>query len=280
MTVCIAAVCEQDRDDPKIIICTDRKVSSALGSADTMLKSRTIKLGVGGEPSWLCLTSGTDTAILAIMRSLKEKFRSQVIDDTNAVRLVREALNERKGQLVEELIQGKYAISYQDFLADGKTKLPESAFRTTIAEIEMVQLDAECIVVGYGDYGFPLLIQTNVKCGADLKEDYAAIGEGSYLAQASLMSREHHGSRAFDRSAYVTYEAKKFAEGAPTVGKTTVLLVMHRNGDLSAIDHAGLDHLDATVLNLDRKNVPDNIGFRSDAFRVLHPLNKVGASTS
>src|SRR5438552_3725069 len=112
MTVCIAAVCEENSDDPKIILCTDRKVSSALGSAETMLKSRII------GTRWRCLTAGKDTDILSLLRLLKNHFMSPSnIDETNVLSLVRNALNERKKEKADEIIQGKFGIPYTDFLA-------------------------------------------------------------------------------------------------------------------------------------------------------------------
>ena len=41
MTVCMAVICEE-ADNPKIIFCSDRKISSALGNSETMLKVRTL----------------------------------------------------------------------------------------------------------------------------------------------------------------------------------------------------------------------------------------------
>jgi hypothetical protein len=42
MTVCIAAICEENTADPKIVLCTDRKISSALGSSEQTLKIRVV----------------------------------------------------------------------------------------------------------------------------------------------------------------------------------------------------------------------------------------------
>jgi hypothetical protein len=112
MTICIAAICDENTDDRKIILCTDRKVGGALGTAETMLKSRTL-----GVAEWRCLTSGTDTEILCALRLLKNHFgRASYIDERNVLKLARDALNERKKDKADELIQGKFGISYDEFL--------------------------------------------------------------------------------------------------------------------------------------------------------------------
>ena len=58
MTVCIAAAC-RDGSGPKIVLCTDKKSSSSLGSAETARKA--VKLAM----NWWCLTAGTEADILA-----------------------------------------------------------------------------------------------------------------------------------------------------------------------------------------------------------------------
>ncbi len=89
VTVCIAAVCEEAAHRSKIVICSDRKASSALGSAETMVKIRRIAEG------WQCLTSGSDTEINSLLLLLRKGFSGKNPDETNALEFVRSALNER-----------------------------------------------------------------------------------------------------------------------------------------------------------------------------------------
>ena len=65
MTVCIAAICDENTDDKKIVVCTDRKISSALGSSETILKSRAL-----GFEDWRCLTAGSEPDILCTVQLL------------------------------------------------------------------------------------------------------------------------------------------------------------------------------------------------------------------
>jgi hypothetical protein len=91
MTVCIAAECEVNTDDPKIIMCTDTKLSGSLGSSETMLKTRAL------APLWRCLTAGADADLLGLLRLLKNEFSAATggerkIDETNALQMVRTSL--------------------------------------------------------------------------------------------------------------------------------------------------------------------------------------------
>ena len=136
------------------------KVSGTLGSAETMLKIRVI-----GD-SWRCLTSGIDNDIFATIRLLKNHIqKEQAIDETNILKVVRSALNERKRDKADELIQGKFAIPFFEFLATGKCRFPDDIFRAAMIEIELMQIDAEFIIAGFAER-FPVLIKTDNKCMA------------------------------------------------------------------------------------------------------------------
>src|ERR1043166_1543481 len=229
MTVCIAAVCDDNTtaNAAKIIMATDSKISGALGSAETMLKNRFLTAAPDG---WRCLTSGSDTDILATMQIFKNRFRNTKVDETNVVHIVRSALNERKADKANELIQGKYAISYADFLATGKFRLPDDLFRSAATEVELIRIDADFAIVGFDSTKSGLLVKSNGKCEVSIKEDFVAIGEGGYLAQASLLNRSHSYVSTFARALYSVYEAKKFAEGAPSVGRSTQITILHNDG--------------------------------------------------
>jgi 20S proteasome alpha/beta subunit len=224
MTVCIAAICEENTADPKIVLCTDRKISSALGSSEQTLKIRV----VGQE--WRCLFAGDEPDFLGCIPYFRRQFRSvKDIDETNACDLVRKALQGRRLEKIEELIQSRFSISYSELRDTGKIKLPDDTFRSAMSDVEMMEVRAEFLAVGYA-YTFPMIIKTDKHCHAVIRENFAAIGEGAYLAQASLLRREHDSMRTLADTLYNVFEAKKFAEGAPTVGKKTTFFIFHATG--------------------------------------------------
>jgi hypothetical protein len=263
MTVCIAAVCELNSDDPKIVICTDSQVGGSLGTADTMLKIRTI------TPVWRCLTAGTDTDILGLLRLVRLHFARAKgeIDETTVLSIVRAALSARKAEKVDELIQGRFAIPYSEFLAHGKERLPEESFRSAVTETELTEINAEFLIVGFWRQ-FATLIKTDHKCGAMLQEDFSVAGEGAYLAQASLLDREHHGMKSFGETIYSVYEAKKFAQGAPSVGEDTRLSVLHKTGEWELLSLKGHDFMETARQELDRKPIP-KLTLKSEFFHKM-----------
>lgn len=268
VTVCIAATCDAATDDPKIVVCFDRKMSSSLGSPEVGLKLRSLV-----PNRWRCLTSGTETDILATVRLLERSLiradggQPEGIDEAKFLPATRAALNERKREKTEEYIQGKYGISCESFLANGRTQLPEDLFRHSVAEIEMIRIEAEFIIVGYL-LGFPALIRTDTKCGASIRENFVAIGEGAYLAQASLLNREQRDLNSLGETIYGVFEAKKFAEGAPTVGKATGVSIFHKDGTQEFITGEGLVFLDQTHAKLTRRSIPE-LEIKAEYFKKL-----------
>ena len=266
MTVCIGAICNLG-DDPRIILCSDMKVSGALGSAEIMLKNRVVHMS--SRAPWHALTAGTDTDIAALVSLMRASFRSGgIVDETNVVSIVSNALHAGKRQRVEQLVQSKFALSYDEFLRVGKSQLPDEAFRLLTTEIEMTVLDAELIVAGFESDTFPVLVKAHSKDGALIKEEFACIGEGAYLAQASLMSRSYSETMDFNMALYIVYEAKRFAEGAPTVGRATSIAIVRQDGQVDSITPEGIATLAAYYGRFGRK-APAEVTFNAGDFKVF-----------
>jgi hypothetical protein len=92
MTVCIAAACDEDESNC-IVLCSDWRVSGALGSAETMLKQKWL------PKNWWLLVSGIESDINALTLALRAAFEdADTVDDRNAPSIVRDTLNARKKQ--------------------------------------------------------------------------------------------------------------------------------------------------------------------------------------
>lgn len=236
MTICIAAICEVN-NDPKIVLCSDWKLSSALGSAETGFKQRAIgKL-------WISLFSGDVSAARALIILFKKHLQpTNKLDETSVVQFVRAALNERKSDLANELSQGRFALSYDNLLKFDKEQLPSDKYNAAIADIAAIKLGAEFIIAGYAG-SLPILVETDEYCRAAIKEHFAAVGEGRYLAHSVLLHRSHEEISRLGRALYCVYEAKRFAERIPSVGPATSIIVLHVDKTSQIIMPVGMDFL-------------------------------------
>jgi hypothetical protein len=254
VTVCIAAACDMAPDrERKIVLCFDWKVSTAIGSSETKYKMK--HLG----KDWVALWSGNESDIMLLGNLFEKEFRGATdIDETNAVQLVRNGISLRKREKAEELTQGRFALSYDDFLKIGKNRLPSDLYRDTLSEIGNLRLGAQAIVCGFTASDV-MIIETDEEGKVALTEDFAAIGEGAYLAQSVLLQRGHIDSRKLDETLYVAYEAKRYAERVSSVGKRTTIFILSPTQPLLMVYDAGLDFLSQMFDQFGPKNLPKDI---------------------
>jgi len=230
MTVCIAAICD-DNDEEKIVLCSDRRVGSALGSSDTMMKERSLRHG------WKCLTSGTENDINALFRLYDVKFRDEKnltyakIDET-----IKSALFERKVQLAEEYIRARFAISYEEFIKAGKNQLPADLFHDGIQKIAALDLKAEFILAGFINRSAEIYF-TESTARANPVTSFAVVGEGEYVASSVLLRRAQNAWDSLECTLYNVYEAKKYSEAVGSVGRNTFLTVLSADGKSRETSH-------------------------------------------
>jgi hypothetical protein len=212
MTVCIAAVC--DLGEPaKIVLCADWLRSNSFGKSDTTMKIRPI------FSNWYVLGSGDEGEINIVYLKLRSAFISaKTIDETNICRLVQGALAERKKEIADQVVRGRFGISFDELLNVGKEKFPDDILRETLSAVRQARCEYECLIAGFYD-SFAVLVTASGDGTVSILEDFAVAGEGSYLAQTVLLHRQHSESHSLAQTLYTVYEAKKYAEGASSVGQ-------------------------------------------------------------
>jgi 20S proteasome alpha/beta subunit len=217
MTVCIAAAC-RDGDKKKIVLCTDRKLSSSLGSAETSLKHRQLN-----DDRWMCLTAGDEADILALERLYIQQFSkpSNLLAHTIDAS-IKAPLHQRKAHLAEEYIQRRFAISYDEFMKEGKNRFPPELFYDAFQKVTNISLKAEFIIAGFID-GDAEIYYTDNEGIARAAHNFAVVGEGEYVAHSTLLRRAQNDFTPLHKTLYNCYEAKKFAEAVPSVGPMTYL---------------------------------------------------------
>lgn len=262
MTIGIAATCDFGTHHPKVILCSDWQVTSELGAAQTHFKEW--HLG----KNWHCLYAGKPPSARALIFGLRNKIlqHSSDIDETNIVSIIQSALNERKFSLCNEFVQGRYAMSYDAFLSSGKTNLPADRFLSAVHAIENIVLGAEFLITGF-IFGYPIIIQTDQRCGVSIKESFACIGEGSYLAHASLMHRAHDEMGPLGTSIYSVYEAKKWAERNRTVGDMTAMDIYSKDGTRKLVSLKGKNILDKNFGDYGPRAVPTDLTLPEEVFQ-------------
>jgi 20S proteasome alpha/beta subunit len=253
MTVCIAGICGLAEGRPSIVLCTDWLVSGDLGSSERMFKHRLVGKGI------ILLPAGEESEILAIIRHVRTEIRERkpAIEDDVLV-AIRHALSARKKEMVEEYVQANFAISYQELLDQGRTKLPDGIFRQAMVDIQNIRTDVEFIVAGFWQQ-FPFLIQGTSDFKARIVEECVTIGSGSPLAMTSLLHRQYIDVMPLNTALYLIWEAKKYAERVGSVGKKTAMRVLRPGDNSAAISVDTVLALDKLFLQFGPQPLPDNM---------------------
>jgi hypothetical protein len=254
VTICIACACGTPTGETGIILCTDWLLSGVLGSAETGHKQAWI------NGSFFGLTSGDPSEARVICGLLQAKFReAATIDETNIVSLIKHALYRRHSELRDSLAQRQFGMSHDDVIKFGKERLPSEYFRRYLDRAKGVELGSELIVAGFDADGTHQIVRTDRSCEAVLNDHFDCVGEGEYLARASLLHRGVEYTMPIDKAVYCVYEAKRAAERVKSVGKATLIHILFNKGKLFYIDPNNIHELEALYDKYGPKRIPNDL---------------------
>jgi len=259
MTICIAAAC-RDGEGKKIVLCTDNRLSSALGSTDQGKKDKLL------PHRWRCLWSGDEPEFLPLLRLYEEQFKyAQDLQATTIDASMQTPLVKRKRQLTDEYVQGRFSLSYDEFLKSGKERLPPDIFHDAVRNISDISLRVELIIAGFIDDDAEIY-STDRAGKARPANDFAIIGEGEYLAHSVLLRRQQHAHDTLERTIYNLYEAKRFSEAVGSVGATTHIRIL-APGKKSKLTSYNVDNqLRALYDSFGPKEVPSALKFEGEYY--------------
>lgn len=261
MTVCIAAACWNNREEraPRIVLCSDTKLSSSLGSTEGSLKQAYL------GSTWNALTAGNEADIMALLRMYRAKFlEKDSLSAENIDATIKSVLYERKGQLAEEYVQSRFGRSYEYFLKNGKNEFASEHYFEVMQHVARADLGASFIIAGFID-GEAEIYYTETNGTAKAANHYAIIGEGEYVAQSALLRRQHTGLYFLDHTIYHVYEAKRLAEMVPSVGKETVITVIDSDSECYFLTSEYLERLEKWFDEYGPQRIT-NVHFEGEAF--------------
>lgn len=245
-----------------LVLCTDARMGSALGSADTYLKERLI------HPNWRVLTAGEQPAIVSLLKCFKRAVTpTSVVSAENVDGLIKSAAVARKSEIANEIVGAKFGLSFERFIQIGKDRFPPDIFYGVLKEIEMTSLGAEFIIAGFID-GSNELYVCEQSGRVFPTEHFAAVGEGGYLATAALLRRGQNIGNSLIGTIYNVYEAKRAAEAIGSVGQLTLLTVVQPDGTVRKMSAAMQTWLTNKHVELGPKPVPTDLNFEGQMFDV------------
>jgi hypothetical protein len=232
MTLCIAATCYQGAK-PKIVISSDWKMESEIAGAEIQDKLYWIR------DDWPVLVAGTFTRAF----QLKETYRSYI--DRNQDRLqsmfrsefmdfLRQPLIIYKHQLADEFIGARLGIRYENFLVN-RSWFPETTYTELLTAVRRLLLECQLLMPMFlfdDPYIWRVSNETLEYC-----DNFAAIGSGMDIAEASLCQRKQDENTSLAKTIYHVFEAGKLAtlSGVPGVGKEHTISVLYPPDEKNAL---------------------------------------------
>lgn len=234
VTLCIAASC-QEEGKPRIVLCTDWKSGSSLGSSQTADKLRWIKK----RPNWLALTSGTVNCIESLIRHFRSSLEN--IDDIreeNAERIFESIARSHLFKRKSDCVEIELGVTYEYFRTHREEFTPQDQ-ADIFAKVRKTNLSASLLIVGWipvaRGYPYPLICKIETNGSTAICPDFGAVGEGRFVATPSLLRRELDSGVSLKRAVYQLYESKTMAEIVPSVGEDTSIDIFYPDGALKSL---------------------------------------------
>jgi len=257
MTVCIAAQCLY-KGSPCFVLCTDARLEDDYSGGDVALKME------ASSGNWMHLIAGNVARAQEFMAIMRAHTDTHTEEEAEVIQAFRVAPRLMKQRLVAEYLDTRWGIGLDNFRENGAKHFPVDTYARIHAEIEQIEIGCEVVIAGYAG-NVPVLCLVNRSGSVTPHTGFATAGSGYLLAQASLFRRNYRWSYRIEQAIYAVYEAKRLAEMAPGVGKTTNMAVFGplrklnggsiRTASVSFVSPAGFAELDKQLARYGPKDL-------------------------
>lgn len=220
MTVGIGLICERGQS---VVLAADRMITSEVPAAQHEGRSRKISR-VASQAA--VAVSGLLTDSTYVLRHMDSSATSGSVEE------IADAILRSRTQLRRLIVENLYTKRHlgMDLVEFGRQeeKAGNPLFRDVALKLSMYQLSLFFLLGGVDNLGahlFTINDATAVPASHD-HVGFTAIGSGHAEAHVSLARRGYRISWSLTEALYGVYEAKRAAELAPGVGKTTDIAII------------------------------------------------------
>jgi len=219
VTLCVAAECRRYKGFfSAVVFATDFQVEGQTARADIGVKVAEI-----GQEFYPILLAGTQTRAVELaceINTVVHKTASPLGHDYVPPAwstILNEAILRQKHRIANEIIVGRFGISYDELLKIGREHFPPDVYRDTISEISRTSLDCWLLVIAFSQPQ-PTIFRISDSGMVETCQNFAAIGSGLYLAESVLFQRNQHTNNDLGTTIYNVFEAMRLGSRAPGVG--------------------------------------------------------------
>lgn len=233
LTLCIAAACEDHKGRDRVVIGTDWMATGEISAgADIQDKlywiNNDIAVLVSGLVTRAVELRDAYRAELELMKAKKEKLSYR-----NIRRFIKTGPRLLKKDIAEEVVTFATGLSYAEFRKAIKTgELTRDVATGVFRAIEAKDLECEVIIVAFVDK-FPYIFVVERSGHVEERDNFALVGEGTYVAEAMLYFRKHESSDPVSVALYNVWEALHMAsKRVRTVSRTHSIDILVPPGEL------------------------------------------------
>lgn len=224
VTVCISAICDAiPNGSPKIVLCADRLVSSGIQFEGGESKIKRI------TPSCYAMVSSNDSSAsdLILERTKEKVLASGHIDKIKDIVLV---LQQECRNYHKECLERDVLSKYNEMIEILKLE-PKSFIEKATKEVQDYDYPLECefIIAGLepSKEAHIYWVSQNGEYRLEDSLGFTTIGSGGGLAFLQMTKYSYARNKGFQLAIPLVYFAKKIAERAEGVGRSTDLAVLH-----------------------------------------------------
>ena len=261
MTLCIAAACLDHKKRDRVVIGTDWMATGEIAAgADIQDKLYWVNDDIA------VLVSGVVTRAVELrdayrfeLESMKAK--KEKLTHRNNRRFIKAGPRLLKKDIADEAVTFATGLSYTEFrkaVKDGQ--IPPAVATGMFRAVEQKDLECEVIIVAFVEKD-PYIFQVERSGHVEERDNFALIGEGTYVAEAMLYYRKHESTDPLSIALYHVWEALYISSRrVGTVSRThsiDILIPPKENGahvDVHELTEAGFEFM--------KKQFSDKFGIR------------------
>lgn len=213
VTLCVAAACLHKKEQ-RFVFAKDFSVETEVSSAEIEAKWTHT-----GKAEFPVLMAGSASRALELASLISSRLDSDASDNETLVEIARYGAKEFKYKLADEYVASSLGFGYDKFLAEGTQILPAELHRKMFDEISAITLGCSLLWLPFDADDATKIIRINESGMVERCTNFAAIGSGMFIAEASLFQREHSEEMSLGDAVYHIYEAMKLGSAAPGVGE-------------------------------------------------------------
>lgn len=222
MTICIAAICNNDKS---IVVASDRMISAGFLALEFEHPDSKIE-----SLSQTCvgLTAGdalVNAKLFRACRGVIQGLQSPSVE-VIANEVQRQFVDLRRQRVTEKVLSPRGLDLEQFYQAGLINRLPPELAFAIDREIQETRYPLEVMIAGVDETGAHIYGVSDpgvVDCYDGL--GYQAIGSGLRHALLTIVGNKHSRSNSLNSTVYLVYEAKRTAECAQGVGLTTEVAI-------------------------------------------------------